>query len=80
MDDLARLTSYTKGDGPYHDEIHVSIEALIRRQVANALRVPPEAVTLDKGDLRDLIAAAHNAFDNAMADRCAELRKGVDDV
>ena len=78
MTEIDRLNSYTKGDGPYHDELHVSIEALVRRQIANALRVPPEAIILDKRDMRDLVAAAHTAFDNAMSDRIAELRAVAD--
>ena len=80
MTEAQRLASYTNGDGPYHDEIAIAIEALMRRQIANALRIAPEVVALDTGDMKNLTATAQAAFGNAMYEQIEAIRSALREV
>lgn len=79
MTEAQRLTSYTHGDGPFHDEINIGIETLMRRQIANALRISPADVVFtehlanSKRELAKLITHAQRTFDTVIGERIAEI-------
>lgn len=75
MTEAERLNSYTHGEGPYHDEIAIGVEALMRRHIANALRIAPGDVVFSKHgvSLRGVTTMAQRTFDDAMAERIAAI-------
>ena len=67
--DIHRLDMIRKGQyGSYMDDIADGVEAVIRRQIANALGVAPDVVVLDKTDLSAVVELAREAFSNSVFD------------
>lgn len=67
--DIHRLDMIRKGQyGSYMDDIADGVEAVIRRQIANALGIAPDVVVLDKTDLSAAVELAREAFSNSVFD------------
>ena len=75
-EEIKRLDAIWRGNaGSYLDELHIGVEAMLRRQIANALSIAPEAVALCEGELSTAIEAARTAFTGAVFTRECELRR-----